>query len=118
MRRNYSNFKQGDIVTIELPFSDYSSSKLRPVLIISCDSFNISSNDVIVAKITGSKVGSRFAIRITNANLSFGRLKKTSYIDISFLFTVEKELIKKKIARINNSTLQKVKTKLEQLFIE
>jgi mRNA interferase MazF len=47
-------YKHGEIVLIPVPFSDLSSVKKRPVLIISNTSHNKTRNDIIVVAITSN----------------------------------------------------------------
>jgi len=47
-------YKQGDVVLIPIPFTDLSSTKKRPVLILSSDDYNQNTNDLIVAAITSN----------------------------------------------------------------
>lgn len=47
-------YNQGDILLVPIPFSDLSSSKKRPVLVISNDDYNASSFDLIVVAITSN----------------------------------------------------------------
>lgn len=41
-----TSYRQGDIVPVCFPFTDITSSKRRPVLIISPDSFNAAGGDL------------------------------------------------------------------------
>ena len=87
MPKTSSKYRQGDIVVLELPFTDLLGSKLRPVLVL--NSIDL-GNDIIVAKITGSP--GKHRVPITQSDLAVGRLKKEpSYIDCSSIFTVEKK---------------------------
>jgi len=45
-------YKCGDVVLLPFPFTDLSTSKQRPALIISSDWYNDNRNDVIVVAIT------------------------------------------------------------------
>jgi len=47
-----TNFKRGDIVLVPFPFTDLSSAKQRPALVVSSDALNAASEDVLVAAIT------------------------------------------------------------------
>ena len=116
MRKSSLRFKKGDIVAVELPFSDFSGSKLRPVLIVSGNTFNKNSNDVVVAKITSSSFDPTWEIKIDQEDLEEGVLKKPSVIDLSFLITIEKPLIKKKIGSVKKHIVNKVNAKLATLF--
>ena len=44
-----TSYRQGDIVPVCFPFTDITSSKRRPVLIISPDSFNAAGGDLVPA---------------------------------------------------------------------
>ena len=45
-------YRQGDIVLVSFPFTDLTSSKRRPALILSPDSFNSAGRDLVLAAIT------------------------------------------------------------------
>lgn len=47
MRRSSSRYRQGDIVILELPFTDLLGSKLRPVLVLNAIDLG---EDIVVAK--------------------------------------------------------------------
>ncbi len=110
--KNSSKYKQGDIVILELPFTDLLGSKLRPVLVLNAIDLG---DDIIVAKIT-SFPGLR-RVPITQSDLATGRLKKEpSYIDCSSIFTVEKKLVIKVVGRLAEEALLKVKEELKSIF--
>ena len=110
------NIKQGDIMLLQLPFSDYSDSKTRPVFVVSSNEFNSYSKDVLVAKITGTEFRGNYSLRLTNRELKTGKLKKTSYIDLGFILTVEKKLLGKIIAKTNERTISDSKQKIVGVF--
>ena len=47
-----TRYKRGDIVLVSFPFTDLSSSKRRPALVVSPDSFNDTMQDLVLAAIT------------------------------------------------------------------
>jgi mRNA interferase MazF len=47
-----TRYKRGDIVLVSFPFTDLSSSKRRPALVVSPDSFNEAMQDLVLAAIT------------------------------------------------------------------
>ncbi len=112
MPKNSSKYNQGDIVILELPFTDLLGSKLRPVLVL--NSIDL-GDDIIVAKITSSPGLHR--VPIMQSDLAAGRLKKKpSYIDCSGIFTVEKKLVVKVVGRLTEEALLKVKEELKRIF--
>ena len=54
-----TGYKRGDIVLVPFPFTDFSTLKQRPALVISSNTFNNSREDVILVAIT-SQSGSAF----------------------------------------------------------
>ena len=46
------SYKRGDVVLVPFPFTDFSSSKQRPALVVSADGLNATRDDVLVAAIT------------------------------------------------------------------
>ena len=112
MLRNSSKYSQGDIVLLELPFTDLLGSKLRPVLVLNAIDLG---DDIIVAKITSSFGSHR--IPITQSDLAIGHLKREpSYIDCSSIFTVEKKLVIKAVGRLTPKALNKVKEELKRVL--
>ncbi len=112
MPENSSKSSQGDIVILELPFTDLLGSKLRPVLVLNTIDLG---EDLIVAKITSHPGQHR--VPITQSDLVTGRLKKEpSYVGCSSIFTVEKRLVVKIVGRLAEEALFKVKDELKTIF--
>ena len=47
-----TNFSRGDIVLVPFPFTDLTTTKQRPGLIISSDAFNASRDDLVLLAVT------------------------------------------------------------------
>jgi mRNA interferase MazF len=47
-----TTYKRGDVVLVPFPFTDLSSSKHRPALIVSPDALNSARDDVVVLDVT------------------------------------------------------------------
>ncbi len=45
-------YRQGDIVLVSFPFTDLTSSKRRPALVLSPDSFNAAGEHLVLAAVT------------------------------------------------------------------
>jgi hypothetical protein len=48
-----TRYKRGDIVLVSFPFTDLSTSKRRPALVVSPDSFNETMRDLVLAATEG-----------------------------------------------------------------
>ena len=104
-------YKQWDILLVRFPFTDLSSTKLRPALVISNDNFNQDENLMLVG-IYGNKGKTRYSITLEQKRLSIWKMKKQSYIRLHNIFSLHKSLITKKVASLQTKPLQKVIEKL------
>ena len=109
-------FKQGDLLIVPFPFSDLSSIKQRPVLILSKTSDIGISEDIITCGITSNLKDTRHSVLIDDSSLEEGNIPAKSRIKIDKLFTLEKNIIKKKIGRVNKETFEKVKNEFYGLI--
>jgi len=57
-------YKPGDLVLLAFPFSDKSQSKMRPVVIVSIESYNRYAADIVACGVTTNLRPMRFAIQI------------------------------------------------------
>lgn len=94
------NINQRDIILVPFPFSDLSSNKKRPVIILSRNSFNSSNYDVICCAITSNPY-SKGVIEIKKSDFDSGELIPKSFVKSTKLFTLDKKKIIKILARLN-----------------
>ena len=109
-------YKQGQIVLVPFPFSNLSSTKIRPVLVISNDSYNSLSADVIVCGITSNIKPMNFSIMIDQADLLSGMLKVRSKIKVDAITALEKTIILKSIATVRPDIIKNVREILSSIF--
>lgn len=95
-------YKQGDIVFLPFPFTDLSSAKQRPAVIISQNGLNYPN--YIVAKITSVIRADRcsFAIQPDDTDVP---LKYESEVRTNDLVTIHHSLIMRKIASFKKDAL-------------
>lgn len=110
------NARQGDLVLLSIPFSNLEERKVRPALIISNNVFNKKSDDCIMVPLTGVIKNEPYSVVINQENLDNGRLIKTSRIRVDKIFSVEKNLIRLRIGRLNQETFEKVKQEFLNLI--
>lgn len=108
-------YRQGEIVVVPFPFSDLSSIKQRPVLILSKNVDNESSEDVITCGITSNLKDSKHSVLFDNKNLVEGGVPRLSRIKVDKLFTISQNIVNKKVGRINKETFEKVKSEFVKL---
>ena len=106
---------QGDIVLIPIPFTDLSSQKRRPVIVISNNSYNQIVPDVVVVAMTSNPMLTAYSFAITSADLIHGSLNRPGTIRVDKLYTLEQTLIVKTFGQVNVRTLNRIRTILREL---
>ena len=109
-------FKQRDIILVSFPFTDASSSKKRPALIVSQDLINGQNlhGDFIAVAITSKIRKTDYGVVIDNGDLQNGTLPKESEVRCDKIATIDKQKAIKKFATINKTIFEMIKNKITQ----
>ena len=113
-----TSYKRGDVVLVPFPFTDLSSAKQRPALVVSADAFNSTRDDVLVAAIT-SQIPAQLAadeFMIPAGELAECGLPKPSILRLSKLVALHRQLVFKRVGALPVATLTQVMAQLRQLF--
>lgn len=96
-----AKFIKGDVVVLPFPFSDLSTSKKRPAVILSAPQ----GDDYIMLQITSKNVRDRYAIPLLESDFASGSLHQDSNIRPNKIFTLDKKLILYKTGHIADDKL-------------
>ena len=107
--------KQGEIVLIPVPFTDLSSHKRRPVIVISNDDYHQSTTDMVVVAMTSNPSVSLYSFTITTADLTQGSLNRPGTVRVDKIYTLDQSLIVKMFGQVNARTLNRIRTLLGDL---
>lgn len=108
-------YSQGDILLIPIPFSDLTTIKKRPVMVLSNNRYNTITDDVIVIAIT-SNIGTKyFEVQISNDSMLDGEIKVKSSIRVDKIYTISQSIVIKRIGRVKVEIIDEVKNKLMEL---
>ena len=105
-------FIKGDIVVLPFPFSDLSSSKRRPALVLA----DLEGDDIILCQITSKNTRDNSAISLENSDLTSGALSMSSNIRPNRLFTADKSIIAYTLGRLSQSKYSEVTGKIIDLI--
>lgn len=110
-------YKQGEILLVPFPFTDLSSTKQRPALVISADWFNASHQDAICVAITSHDphLVSRDELSLPSTDLPVAGLPRPSKIKAGKVFTIHESLVVRKMGALPGSTLALVIRKFIEL---
>lgn len=111
-------FKRGDVVLIAFPFTDLTTTKMRPALILSSDTFNQTHLDVVLVAITSqvSKKVPRYDHLLSQEDQNSAGLPKPSLVKLGKIVTIDQRLIRKKLGHIPNPTLGYLTTELHKIL--
>src|SRR3989344_9207522 len=109
-------FKQKELVLLPYPFSDQVGSKVRPAIIVSNDNFNKRCEDCVIVPLTTIIKNEPFSLILNQDGLESGKLLKQSRIRVDKIFTIKKSLIIMKIGKINDKTIEKIKSEINKIF--
>jgi mRNA interferase MazF len=56
-------YRQGDVVLVSFPFTDLTSTKKRPAVVVSPDTFNARNEDVVLVAVTSQIVKRRCRLK-------------------------------------------------------
>jgi len=107
--------EQGDIVLVPVPFTDLSSKKRRPVIVISNNDYNRTARDMIVVAMTSQPQSSTYAFTITSADLERGTLNHPGQVRVDKIYTLAQSLAVKIFGRVNANVLDRIRVLLQDL---
>jgi mRNA interferase MazF len=110
-----TTYKFGDVILVPFPFTDQSTSKKRPAIVISSDDYNQNKPDIILIAVTSQ----------VNANLQFGEvliddwagagLIKSSVVK-PIITTLERNLVIRTLGKLQSLDLQVLENILKQII--
>ncbi len=112
------SFNRGDVVLVPFPFTNLTTQKHRPALVISSNDFNSYSLDVILLGITSQipKDVAQSDYYLTSDEQQRTGLPKPSIVKAAKVVTLSQSLIRKAIGRLPVRTVDQVVTKLEAII--
>lgn len=107
--------EQGDIVLVPVPFTDLSSIRQRPVIVVSNDRYNRSTLDLVVVAMTTNLSASPYSFEISSADLAEGSLNRPGRIRVDKIYTLAGSIVRKRFGKVNSATLDRIRQILADL---
>lgn len=113
------NLDSGDTVLITFPFSDLSSVKVRPAVVLSSKRYNSNGEDIIVSLVT-SNIARRglFLVRVDSSHPQFisTGFKASSAIIVDKIHTLHSSLIKRRLGCVGSTVLTDIRQLLRDIL--
>lgn len=88
--------RAGVVVLVRFPFSDLSSSKLRPALVVA----SAGSADWVLCQITSNPYSDPAAVALTTGSFAEGGLPRESFVRPGKLFTASESIVVRPIGEL------------------
>ncbi len=108
-------YSRGDVVLLELPFSDGTGKKKRPALVIANETYLSATTDLIVCAITSQQRALAFPGATGIRNWKEAGLLKPSVVKAT-IDTVNRALVYKRLGRLNVEDLAEVDRSLRTVL--
>jgi mRNA interferase MazF len=111
--------KRGDIILITFPFTDLTSIKVRPALVVSSDRYNIASNDAIfmlVTSITSNLFMEDLLVDSTHPEFGATGLRKPSLFKIDRIVVLSKTIAVRKIGEAGPQIMNEISLRLKTVL--
>lgn len=109
----------GDIILVRFPFTDLSSTKVRPALIISSIRFNTLTQNIVCIMITSQDINvgeNDFVLDDKDAEFRMTGLKKKSVFKTGIIHTLQKTLAARKLGEIGAQTKSEIAKRLHKVI--
>ncbi|MCZ7401415.1 MAG: type II toxin-antitoxin system PemK/MazF family toxin [Candidatus Methanoperedens sp.] len=109
--------KQGSVVLVDFSYSNLKEAKFRPALVISNSEYNEESIDIVLLRITSRGRDRKWDLIILKDDVAEGTIDiEPSFVKIDSLYTVEKNIVRKVVARLKEGKIEEIKQQLLELF--
>lgn len=103
---------KGDIVVVSFPFSDLTSVKKRPALVVAA----LTGEDIILAQVTSVTHSDGYSIPLDAHDFKQGSLPRSSVIRLNKLFTADKSLVLYKAGSLSEQKVKDAEGMLVKIF--
>lgn len=111
-------FDPGQIVLVSYPFTDQTSAKLRPALVVSIAKFNGGEDFVAVPISSRADPDDAFSYLIQDTDEYFAdtKLRRSSTVKWTKPMTISVVVVQRKLGVIPGSVLQEIQNKIRTVF--
>jgi mRNA interferase MazF len=107
--------RQGEIVLVPIPFTDLSSTRRRPVIVISSDAHNSTTADMVVVGMTSNLTPTPHSFTLTQADLVSGTLNHPGRVRVDKIYTLAQRIAVKSSGTVSAPVLDRVRQLLADL---
>ena len=107
---------QGDIVLVPVPFTDLTSHRRRPVIVVSNDAYHAATQDFVCVAMTSNLKDEPCSFVIDNSDLAAGALNRPGRVRADKIFTLAQGIIAVRFGRVNTATQDRIRQLIADLI--
>jgi len=107
---------RGDIVLVPVPFTDLTTHRRRPVIVVSNDAYQAATQDFVCVAMTSNLKDDPYSFEITTADLVEGSLNHPGRVRADKIFTLAQAIILARFGRVNTATLDRIRQLITDLM--
>ena len=109
-------YRQRDVLLLPVPYTDLTSQKVRPVIVLSVDTYNRGNDDMIVAAITSQGCGRAYEITLTPEHMESGRLPRTSYVRADKIYALSQDIVRRQYGAVSEAFYEQMVKSIDKLI--
>lgn len=109
-------YSPGDVVVVPFPYSDLSSGKQRPAIVLSNETYNASQDDVILCGLTSNLANAAFSVFVGPQDMESGTLVAPSRVKVGHLIAIDKSLVRKRVGRVKPAVFAAILREFASVF--
>lgn len=108
-------YRQREVLLVPIPFSDLTSRKVRPVVVLSNDVYNRGGSDLLVAGITSNVSPRSYTVELDTPQMEKGVMRHPSLVRADKIFSIDQAIILKTIGIVCRSTFEQIRQQVRDL---
>ncbi|MEW6701980.1 MAG: type II toxin-antitoxin system PemK/MazF family toxin [Bacteroidota bacterium] len=107
-----AKFVKGDVVVVPFPFSDLTTAKRRPSLVLTA----LENDDIVLCQITSKTIKDSYAVIIEDKHFTEGGLKQPSNVRPNRIFTADSNIVLYKIGHLEPEKIKEIVERVIQIL--
>lgn len=104
-------FVRGDVVVLPFPFSDLTTYKKRPAVVVA----PLTGDDILVCQITSKTIKDQYGVAVSSADFTTGNLRQDSNIRPNRIFTADSAIVLYRAGTLTQSKMAEVTAKIIEI---
>ena len=108
--------QQGDIALVPVPFTDLTTHRRRPVIVVSNDAYQTATPDFVAVAMTSNLTLAPYSFVISSADLVNGTLNRPGRVRVDKIYTLAQFIVVTRFGRVSPNILGRIRQELATLI--